>query len=49
MNCLTMFGVVSAAILPFKTLLTVDCDGPKSSLCTAAFFQLPKNAESLLP
>ncbi len=23
MNCLTMFGMVSAAIVPFKTLLTV--------------------------
>ncbi len=42
MNCLTMFGVVSAAIVPFKTLLTVDCDGPKSSLVHCCIFPVAK-------
>ncbi len=50
MNCLTMFGVVSAAIVPFNTLPTVDYDGPKSSLVHCCiFFQLPKKTQSLLP
>ncbi len=45
MNCLTMFGVVSAAIVPFNTLPTVDYDGPKSSLVHCCiFFSYQKNA-----
>ncbi len=48
MNCLTMSGVVSAAIVPFKTLLTVDCDGPKSSLVHCCIFPVAKKRRVII-
>lgn len=48
MNHLIMFGAVSATIVVFKTLLTVDCDGCKSSLVHCYIFPVAKKCRVIV-